>query len=212
MVAESNFNFLKVDVVLQEKIKQEEKKKKEEEEAKQKALDEAMLKEEQEMLKDPVFPESKVNFDEWKNTVCQQKDLQKKLQYVKENHDENGYSFWKLDYDKLPNTLKEELPASNCFVSFTNRCDVFRKYVFAIHCLMEKPNDFNIRGLWYMRGVDKLPNLGLNQDTEYYFYKKLDPKNEQDWKVICDYFSLSKGSEGNAVIDGEKVNQFSVIC
>lgn len=63
-----------------------------------------------------------------------------------------------------------------------------------------------------MRGVDKLPNLGLNQDTEYYFYKKLDPKNENDWKIICDYFSLSKGSEGNAVIEGEKVNTFSVIC
>lgn len=34
MVAESNFNFLKIDVVLQEKIKLEEKRKKEEEEAK----------------------------------------------------------------------------------------------------------------------------------------------------------------------------------
>lgn len=56
--------------------------------------------------------------------------------------------------------------------------------------MMEKQGDFNIRGLWYMKGVNKLPNLGLNQDTEYYFYKKLDPKNDQDWKVICDYFSL----------------------
>jgi len=35
-----------------------------------------------------------------------------------------------------------------------------------------------------MRGTDKLPNLNLIDDMEYYFYKKLDPKNEQDWKTI----------------------------
>ena len=64
------FGYYKVDIVLKEKLLAEEKKRKEEEEAKEKALAEAMEKEEKEMLKEPVFPECKVNFDEWKNVVC----------------------------------------------------------------------------------------------------------------------------------------------
>ncbi len=32
-----------------------------------------------------------------------------------------------------------------------------------------------------MRGEDKLPNLGLNQDMEYYFFKKLNPNVQEDW-------------------------------
>jgi hypothetical protein len=57
-------------LILQEKLKEEEKRKQDEAEAKEKALAEAMEKEEKEMLKDPVFPESKVVFDDWKNVVC----------------------------------------------------------------------------------------------------------------------------------------------
>lgn len=46
VIAESNFNYLKVDVALAEKQKEEERKNNEEELAKQNALNEAMLKEE----------------------------------------------------------------------------------------------------------------------------------------------------------------------
>lgn len=171
-----------------------------------------MEREEKEMLKDPVFPESKVVFDDWKNYVCSEKDVEKKLKYIKENHDENGYSFWMLDYDKLPNTLKEQLPSSNCYLSFVNRCDVLRKYIYAVHCLMHKDHDFNIRGLWYMRGVEKLSNLSLNADTEYYFYKKLDPKKEEDWKVISDYFKLKTDDEGKAKVNGETMVSHTIIA
>ena len=46
VIAEASFNYLKVDVALAEKQKEEERKKNEEELAKQNALNEAMLKEE----------------------------------------------------------------------------------------------------------------------------------------------------------------------
>lgn len=134
------------------------------------------------------------------------------MNYIKEQHDENGFSFWKLDYDKLPNSLKEELPSTNFYINFMNRCDVFRKFVYAVHALVHKDSDYNIRGLWYMRGVDKLPNLALNQDMEYYFFKKLDPKVESDWKEIREYFALTKESEGRDSVNGEKVILQSLIC
>lgn len=46
-----------------------------------------------------------------------------------------------------------------------------------------------------MRGTEKLSNLNLIDDMDYYFYKKLDPKKEEDWKAIKEFLSLSKASE-----------------
>lgn len=57
-------------------------------------------------------------------------------------------------------------------------CDLFRKWVYAIHLLIGEPGNYNMKGLWMMRGTEKLSNLNLVDDMEYYFYKKLDPKNE----------------------------------
>ncbi len=53
-----------------------------------------------------------------------------------------------------------------------------------------------------MRGTEKLSNLNLIDDMDYYFYKKLNPKNEEDWKVIREYLSLSKASEDKDYIQG----------
>jgi hypothetical protein len=57
-----------------------------------------------------------------------------------------------------------------------------------------------MKGLWMMRGTEKLSNLNLIDDMEYYFYKKLDPKKEEDWKVIKEFLSLNKESEDKDTI------------
>lgn len=51
--------------------------------------------------------------DEWKNTVVNEKDLTKKFNWIKANFEKEAYSFWKLDYDKLENELKETLISMN---------------------------------------------------------------------------------------------------
>ena len=63
-------------------------------------------------------------------------------------------------------------------------CEVFRKYVYAIHLLIGDEGNYNMKGLWLMRGTEKLPNLDMNPDTEYYFYKKLNLKDENDKSLI----------------------------
>jgi hypothetical protein len=79
-------------------------------------------------------------------------------------------------------------------------CEVFRKWVYAIHLLTGEKGNYNMKGLWMMRGTEKLSNLNLIDDMEYYFYKKLDPKKEEDWKVIKEFLSLSKASEDKDTI------------
>lgn len=54
--------------------------------------------------------------------------------------------------------------------------------------------NYNMKGLWMMRGTDKLSNLDLVSDMEYYNYKKLDPKKEEDWKIIKEFLNVNKDS------------------
>lgn len=46
--------------------------------------------------------------DTFKKTVVNEKDNEKKMKFIKENHDPNAYSFWKVDYDKLEGELTVE--------------------------------------------------------------------------------------------------------
>lgn len=43
--------------------------------------------------------------DTWKNTVVNIKDLKERFDWIKNNFEKDAYSFWKLDYDKLPSEL-----------------------------------------------------------------------------------------------------------
>lgn len=90
--------------------------------------------------------------------------------------------------------------------------EVFRKWVYAIHLLVGEQGNFNMKGLWMMRGTDKLPNLGLVDDMEYYFYKKLDPKKEEDWRVIKEFLSLNKDSVDKDSIQGQLVRSYTSIA
>lgn len=67
-------------------------------------------------------------------------------------------------------------------------------------------------GLWMMRGTEKLSNLDLIDDMEYYFYKKLDPKKSEDWNVIKEFLALSKDSEDRDTIQGKKVVSYTSIA
>ncbi len=91
-------------------------------------------------------------------------------------------------------------------------CEVFRKWVYAIHLLTGEKGNYNMKGLWMMRGTEKLSNLNLIDDMEYYFYKKLDPKKEEDWKVIKEFLSLSKASEDKDTIQGQPVLSYTAIA
>ena len=69
--------------------------------------------------------------------------------------------------------------------------------------MVGKPGDYNITGVWYWKGVDKLPNLGDNPETEYYKIAKLDPSKEEDWKVISDYFTATEEDYGKRELSGQ---------
>lgn len=106
---EETFPRIKIDVQELERTALKLKQEQEEEERRMKEMEE----EEKNRLKDPVLPESKMPFDDWKNYVCSEKDSEKKAEFILKNWEEEAYSFWQLDYDKYPGSFVDLLPSSN---------------------------------------------------------------------------------------------------
>lgn len=96
------------------------------------------------------------------------------MDWIKKNFDPNGYSIWKLDYDKLPTECKVDYKTKNMCSRFLDMNEAFRKDVFCVHTVLGEEGNYNIRGVWLMRGTEKLPNLDQNSSTEYYNFRKLD--------------------------------------
>lgn len=64
------------------------------------------MEREEDKPKKVEFPKAKIFIDDWKKKVVNEKDLDKKWEWIRANHEPEAYSFWKLDYDKLPDELK----------------------------------------------------------------------------------------------------------
>lgn len=157
------------------------------------------------------FPKSSMNLDEFKRNICNEKDNAKKMEYIKNNFDSNGYSFWKLDYEKIKGELEIRLQSENQLDGFLQRCETFRKHVCGVHALVGKEGDFNMKGVWLWRGTEKLPNLEENPAMEYYKFTKLDINKPEDFKLVEEYFSLEDTDQEKKEIEGNKVVYFDKI-
>lgn len=71
--------------------------------------------------------------------------------------------------------------------------------------MLGEPENYNIRGVWFWKGPEKLALLEDNPSSEFFFYRKLDIENEQDWQLIQDYFSLVEADISNRKLEGETV-------
>lgn len=151
------------------------------------------------------FPEPKIPMDDWKKKVSNEKDDEEKFKWIKENFEPEAYSFWKLDYDKLDTELKVELVSRNQVIGFFNRCESFRNHVYCVQVLMGEEENYNIRGVWFWKGPEKLPNLEENTSAEYFHYRKLDINSEEDWKLIKEYLSLTDDDIDKKKIENETV-------
>jgi elongation factor 1-gamma len=204
------FADVKLKLVKYDLEKMAKEKKKAEEEAK-KAKEEKKLVElnwdEPEKKKEPVFPPTKIEFNTWKLYVVNEKDKQKKMDYIWEHFEPEAWSFWKVDYDKLPSDNKILFEARNRAENFMSGCDSFRKHWYGVHCVLGEEGDYNIRGIWMWRGPDFYEPLKDHPAWEYNFYKKLDPSNPEDKEMITTWFTA--GDQVNQIkLGGETLRHF----
>ena len=111
------------------------------------------------------------------------------MAYIFENFDPTAWSFWKVDYDRLPKDGKVFYETRNRATNFISSCESFRKYIYGCHCVVGDEGNYNIRGIWMWRGPEFLEALKDHPAWEYNFYNKLDPSKPEDKEMITKWFN-----------------------
>lgn len=150
-----------------------------------------------------LLPPSKVELEVFKRAFMN-KNKEEELRKVFTEIEEGAYSFWHLVYDKLDDECKQYLPTKNMTNMFLQKADTARKYCLAGHGIYGEEGNYDIRGVWMVRGEEIKHVLADHDSFEYYKLRKLNPSTDAD--LIVSY--LTSTEEGQTV-DGQKVVYFA---
>ena len=93
---------------------------------------------------------------------------------------------------------------------FLERIDEnFKNYAFGVHGVYGNNNEYKVKGLWMWRGEDIPEEIKDNEYFEYLKIKKLSNENNEDKKLVEEYWTkCNKGYK----VDGKKVEVISYFC
>uniref|UniRef100_A0AC34FIC7 Elongation factor 1-gamma n=1 Tax=Panagrolaimus sp. ES5 TaxID=591445 RepID=A0AC34FIC7_9BILA len=158
----------------------------------------------QEKFVDPLatVPAGSFNMDAWKRCYSNEDTATKAIPYFWENFDAEHNSIWYAEY-KYPEDLTLTFMSCNLIAGMFQRLEKLRKYAFGSACLFGTDNNSTISAVWIWRGQELVFPLcpDWTIDYESYTWKKLDPKSEEDKKIVNEYW-LWEGDFG-----GKKFNQ-----
>jgi len=155
-----------------------------------------------------LLPATPMDLDTVKRTLWSVRPI--KADYLDELFDsgvfdEKGWSWWTCHYN-YNNENNVLYMTGNLVGGFIQRSDACRKYALGVVNITgnedEETPPFKVCGVWMWRGLDFLPPMKEeNPDSEYYTWKKLDPKNNSaDRQILKDMFLADK-VEGEKVLD-----------
>jgi elongation factor 1-gamma len=148
-----------------------------------------------------LLPPSKLELETFKRAFLNNKDKEDAIKKFWEVYDPEGYSLWRLEYDNLPTECKVLFRTSNSKGMFLQKCDNLRRYAFAVHGVYGVEDDYKIRGLWMFRGLEVPQEMKDNDLYEYIHFRKLDHTNEEDRKLVHDYWTKF---DENDEVEGRK--------
>nr|UXB94621.1 elongation factor 1-gamma [Eimeria stiedai] len=152
-----------------------------------------------------LLPPSPLDLNEWKRVYSNTKNLKAEaMPWLWKNFDDKGYCFYYMKYEKLEGECTVAFLTSNQLGGFLQRIDNnFRKYSFGVIDVVGKGNTFDIQGVWMFRGLDIPQMMKEHPSYEYNVWKRLDHNNEEDRKLIEDYFCNDDEVEGTSIADSK---------
>lgn len=149
-----------------------------------------------------LLPASSFNFFDFKTLITNAKDKKEAVKFLFDNIDVNGFSIWKIKYDKYEGEGEKLYMTNNLANGFVQRLEHFRKYNFGVWGVYGDEPNLDIKGLFMWRGTEKPFEITDHPSYEYHFFEKLDWKDPKSQKLVEDYWgSLNEGD----VVDGQKV-------
>lgn len=143
--------------------------------------------------------------DDFKRDFLNAEDKKAALEKFWQNIDYNGYSFWFMEYQKLPSEGKILFKTNNSCSMFLQKLDHFRKYSFGVHGVYGEEGNYDVRGVWLWRGTDIPAEVREHDAFEYTTIKKLEPQNNAADKELVDTFWLNLNA--GDIVDGKPVAQ-----
>merc|ERR1712142_1029969 len=142
--------------------------------------------------------ETESNMETWKRFYSNN-DSSKFLPYIWENFDAAGWSWWHADY-KYNEENKVAFMTMNLIGGMYQRLDGCRKHCFGVNLMIKdkicckdtgvEKDVFKVEGVWLMRGHKQIFEMGeedgWNYDAENFHFRKLDPLNNADDKVLIE--------------------------
>ena len=155
------------------------------------------------------LPPSSFDLEEFKNEFMNEKGRNKDkiMEKFWKDFDPKGYSIWWLEYQNLETEGKKLFRTNNSKNFFLERLDDdFKDYAFGIHGVYGHEGDYKVRGVWLWRGNGIPQEMKENDYFKYMTMKKLNTNNNEDRKLISDYWT--KVNKGNKV-DGRALATYT---
>jgi len=146
--------------------------------------------------------ESPFKLDDFKKAFLNTHLKKEVLDEFWKTYDPEGYSLWFVHYNKSPSQGKNLMNTSNFKSMFLQKLDVFRKYTFSTIGIYGEVPNLEIEGVFLWRGLEIPQEFKDHDSYEFITFRKLDQNNEQDKKLITDFWL--KTNE-NDIVNGQKV-------
>lgn len=154
--------------------------------------------------KDPLdfLPPTTLSLDEWKRIYSNNKTqlYQIAMPWFWKNYDSEGWSLYKIKYDKLEDECKVSFLTCNMLSGFLQRFPPdFRKYSFGVTHVLGSGGNFDIMGVWLVRGNDLPTQIKEHPSYEYHTFTKLDHNIAEHKKLVEDYWCSDSIIEGISI-------------
>lgn len=110
----------------------------------------------EEKKKNPLdeLPKSSFNIDDWKREFCNAEDKRAVLKDTWAKFDHEGWSLWRVDYDKYEGEGVVGYLTNNLKNGYLRNIDHFRKYTFNVFGVYGTEGNYDITGIWLWRGTE----------------------------------------------------------
>ncbi|KAJ1933425.1 hypothetical protein EC988_009122, partial [Linderina pennispora] len=118
-----------------------------------------------------LLPPPKMVLDDWKRFYSNNDTKPDAMNWLWEHYDEEGYSFWKVDY-KYNDELTQIFMSNNLVGGFFNRLERARKYAFGNLLVLGENGNNQIWGYFMVRGQEVPEEVTDAADYESYTWTK----------------------------------------
>jgi len=150
------------------------------------------------------MPKGTFIMDEFKRVYSNEDTLTKAIPYFWSHFEKDYYSMWVCEY-KFPKELAMTFMSSNLVGGMFQRIERLRKNAFGSMCVFGENNNNTIAGVWFWKGQGLAFPLCSDWTTDYesYEWRKLNPDDENDKKLVNQFFLWDGEFKGKKFVDGK---------